>query len=227
MNERASGELRELNNISRLHRDGGGKRAGLRRQNARFVHGLRTGGRAAVFAGHGARLADRRIRHAARFHAPAQGARRREEGRARRGDRAADRPLAARRLRPDAAGRAHHLHRLRRVAGRRRHAHGGGDGRLRGAVSGGAKAAERGAHRRFSRRAAGGGGVRGHREGRAHARPRLRAGQPRRGRRQRGHDPAARRDGLRRGAGHRRGPALPPRGTQCAARPGAGGRGAS
>ena len=50
----------------------------------------------------------------------------------------------ARRLRPDAAGRAHHLHRLRRVAGRRRHAHGGGDGRLRGAVSGGAKAAERG-----------------------------------------------------------------------------------
>ena len=66
-------------------------------------------------------------------------------------------------------------------------------------------------------RAAGGGGVRGHREGRADARPRLRAGQPRRGRRQCGHDPAARRDGLCRGAGHRRRPALSPRGTQCAA----------
>ena len=56
-------------------------------------------------------------------------------------------------------GRAHHLHRLRRAAGRRRHAHGGGDGRLRGAVPGGAKTAGRGEDCRFPRHAAGGGGV--------------------------------------------------------------------
>ena len=40
-------------------------------------------------------------------------------------------------------------------------------------------------------------------------------------------DPQRRRDGLRRGAGHRRGTALPPRGAQCAARPCASGRSAA
>ncbi len=81
-----------------------------------------------------------------------------------------DRPFPARRLRPFPAGRAHHLYRLRRFAGGRRHAHRGGDGRIRGPVPGGQKADGCGQTRRFPHRAPGGGGVCGHCGRRAHAR---------------------------------------------------------
>ena len=77
-----------------------------------------------------------RIRHAAARHARAHAARgdARPSGRAHAGDPAPDRPLAARRRRPEGARRAADHHRLRRAAGGRRNAHGGDHRRLGGAA---------------------------------------------------------------------------------------------
>ena len=83
--------------------------------------------------GSGARLADRRVQHAARGdhrpHAARGGAR--QAGRPHPGDPAAHRPQPAGGGRPRLDRRAHALHGLRRAAGRRRHAHGLDLGRLR------------------------------------------------------------------------------------------------
>ena len=101
----------------RLGADRGGR-------HARAVHGQRRGGRAAVPQGQGAGLAHRRIRHAAARdqHAHAARGRRGQAVGAHAGDPAADRPQPARRRRSRSARRAHDQDRLRRAAGRRRHA---------------------------------------------------------------------------------------------------------
>ena len=76
-----------------------------------------------------------RIRHAAARHARAHAARgdAGQAGRPHAGDPAPDRPLAARRRRPEGARRAPDHHRLRRAPGRRRHAHRRDHRRLGGA----------------------------------------------------------------------------------------------
>ena len=85
--------------------------------------------------GQGPRLADRRVRDAARVDRRAQAARhlQGQAGRPRDRDPAPDRPQPARRRRPRGARRAHDLRRLRRAGGRRRHALRGDHRRLRGA----------------------------------------------------------------------------------------------
>ncbi len=71
------------------------------------------------------RLGHRRVRHAAALHAHAQRPRggQRQAGRTNAGDPAADRPQPARGRRPRRPRRAHPAPRLRRPAGRWRHAH--------------------------------------------------------------------------------------------------------
>ena len=98
-----------------------------------LVHGDRRGRRARLPARQGRRLDHGRVRHAAARHAHAQRARggTRQAGRPHAGDPAADRPLAARGRRPARARRAHRHARLRRAAGRWRHAHGVDHRRLR------------------------------------------------------------------------------------------------
>ena len=92
--------------------------------HARAVHGKRRGRRAAVPQGQGAGLAHRRIRDAAARdqHAHAARSRRGQAVGAHAGNPAADRPIAARGRRPRSTRRAHDPDRLRRAAGRRRHA---------------------------------------------------------------------------------------------------------
>ncbi len=97
------------------------------RRHARAVHRYRRGARAAVPAQYRPRLGYGRVRHVAALdpypHRPRGGARPAE--RAHAGDPAADRPQPARRHRPRRARRAPDPHRLRRLAGRWRHPHGG------------------------------------------------------------------------------------------------------
>ena len=107
--------------------------AGRVRRHAGAVHRVGRGKGAAAQARQRRRLGHRRIRHAAARHAHAQrprgGARQAERPHA--GDPAPDRPLAALRVRPGGARRAHDHARLRRDPGRRRHAHRGDHRRLR------------------------------------------------------------------------------------------------
>ncbi len=119
------------------------------RRHAGAVHrvGRREGAAAQARQRRG--LGHGRVRHAAARHAHAQ----RPRGRARQaerphaGDPAPDRPLAALRVRPDGARRAHDHARLRRAAGRRRHAHRGDHRRLRRRARRGQLAARAGTHR--------------------------------------------------------------------------------
>ena len=134
-------------------------------------------------------------------------------------DPAADRALAARDRRLAGARRTHRVGRLRRAAGRRRHALRVDLRRLRRPLP-----RTRGARRpgRAARVAADRGRrcrVLRHRRGRARARPRLHRGLERRGRQRRDDE----RRPPRRAAGHRRGPAVRP----CAARSPARARGCS
>ena len=133
------------------------------------------------------------------------------------GDPAADRPLPARGRRPEGARRAHDHARLRRAAGRRRHAHRGDHRRLRRARGRGrdAGASARDLAQQSAARP-GRGGLGRHRRRRAGARPRLRRGLRGRDRHERRHE---RRRRVRRGAGHRRGPRVPPPRARRAARP--------
>ena len=109
--------------------------AGELRRHPRAVHRQHRGSRPGMAARQGRGLGHRRIRHAAARHqhphAARSGARR--PGRPHHGDPAPDRPQPARLRQPPGAGRARHHARLRRAAGRRRHAHGGDHRRLRGA----------------------------------------------------------------------------------------------
>ena len=140
-----------------------------------------------------------------------QGPPRRPHGR----DPAADRPLAARRRRLRGARRAHDLPRLRRAAGRRRHALRVDHRRLRGAALACDALRADGVLERSPLTgsvAAVSCGIVG---GVAAARPRLRRGLDRRGRRERRDD---RRRRPRRGAGHRRAHAALARAPRRAAR---------
>ncbi len=128
--------------------------------------------------GKGPGLADRGIRHAAAGdqHAHAARGRRRQAVGPHAGDPAPDRPQPARDRRPVAARRAHDPHRLRRAAGRRRHALRVDHRRLRravrrGVVVPGAGPAGGVAAEGFCR-----GGIGRHRRRRADARSRLRRG---------------------------------------------------
>ena len=192
----------------------GHDRAGLRalghrldadrlRRDARHLHRVGGGGRAALAPGQGARVGDRRVRDAARVHRRAQAARRlaraarRSDGR----DPAADRSFASRRDRLRGVGRADGLGGLRRARGRRRHPLRCDHRWLRGASDRAREPHARGQARPPPAEPVGGGRLLRHRRRRAAARPRLPRGLPGRGRHERGDD---RRRRPRRGAGHRR-----------------------
>ena len=164
-------------------------------EDARALHGVDRGGRAALAPPLRPRLDDRRVLAAARVDRRAHRARggARQAGRADGRDPAADRPRAAGGRRLRGARRADGLARLRRAPGRRRHALRGDLRRVRrGAPRARPLRALEGAHRlgrgRLGRR----------RRRRAAARPRLLGGLDRRGRHERRHD---RRRPPRRGAG--------------------------
>ena len=95
------------------------------RRHPRAVHRQRRGSRPGVAARQGRRLGHRRIRHAAARHQHPHAARSRARrpGRTHDGNPAPDRPQPARVRRSQRARRAHDHARLRRAAGRRRHAH--------------------------------------------------------------------------------------------------------
>ena len=106
-----------------LRADGDRLGADLVRRDARDLHRVDPGVRAALDGRPRPRLGHRRVRDAARLDGRAQGARRHQgpPRRPHRRDPAPDRPLAARRRRLRRARRAHDLRRLRRPDGRRRH----------------------------------------------------------------------------------------------------------
>ena len=122
--DRAADELRPATIEPGFVAHGDRLGADLLRRDARDLHRLRPGVRAALDGGPGPRLGDRRVRDAPRLDGRPQAARRHQGPRRRPHGRdpAADRPLAARRGRLRGARRAHGLRRLRRAAGRRRHA---------------------------------------------------------------------------------------------------------
>ncbi len=167
-------------------------------------------------------LGHRRVRHAAAGHPhprPARGGRG-QAVRPQPGDPAADRPLSARRHRPAGARRAAVHPRLRRHPGRRRHPHRGDHRRLGGAAArhplaegrrrDQGRSDPRPRRRHLLRRAW---------PTRPGARPRLRGGLQRRGRRQLRAD---RRRRHRRDPGHRREARLHPRRVRAAVQPGPG-----
>ena len=122
---RAADDLRRRHVRARLHRDG--RRIGARRvrAHARAVHRVGRGTHPAVAEGLGQGLGHGRVLDAAGFVARARRprGRTRQAERAHAGDPTPDRALAARRDRPAADARRADHRRLRRVAGRRRHAH--------------------------------------------------------------------------------------------------------
>ena len=158
----------------------------IRFGDPRALHGHGRGAGPSLPPEHRQGLGHGGVRHAAPLHGLAQPARggARQAVRPHPGDPAADRPLAPRRDRARHAGRAAGDPRLRRAAGRRRHAHGLDHRRLCGAASG------PGPHRRRGRPAApaparaGGGRVLRPGRRKCCARSRLCGGQHRRGRRE-------------------------------------------
>ncbi|CAA9252326.1 MAG: Ribonuclease PH, partial [uncultured Actinomycetospora sp.] len=185
--------------------------AGLVRADDGAVRGQRHRGGPAVAPGQRSRVAHRRVRDAALGDAHAQRPRV-GQGPGRRAhprDQPAGGPGAARGDRPPRARGEHHPARLRRPAGRRRHAHRGHHRCLRGPRRRGDLAARPQAPRRpaaavvLDRRGVGGG-----RRRPGAPRPALRGGLPRRG----GHERRRHRHRhARRGAGNRRGRHLHPR----------------
>ena len=127
----------------RLHHPCRGLGADRVRQHPGAVHRLGGGKGAAAQARQRRRLGHGRVRHAAALHPHPQRprSRPRQAKRPHPGDPAPDRPLDARGVRPQGAGRAHHPARLRRAAGRRRHPHRRDHRRVRGRAGRGEQAA--------------------------------------------------------------------------------------
>ncbi len=121
---RAWDQLRPIS-VTRDFLDASGRLgAGGVRGHQGHLHGYGRGQGSALPQGAGARVGDRRVRHAAALDEHAQPAREPRAERAVAGDPAPGWTGAARRGRAEQARRAHDLDRLRRDPGRRRHAHG-------------------------------------------------------------------------------------------------------